>query len=287
MDYGTLEEQENVDVLWKGVVRLDHSFVDCMSGPVIQDDLRIYTVRDRKFGKEDNAQFDNPGFSKDFPNEVTIALKGGRSMEFMMCHVFKRQEDFEAGGGFMQKTVKKKRTVTKGFFLEPLSHTTVSDHACLSTFQFDNQNSDNQTTIQFDSIGQKSPLILEKMGCAAFASGSQGTHITFAKDPRKSLTVFLVASDQRPFIAKLNTNWGKRKVICGSNGIRSEKIKPLGRLQNPAPNRRRSEPAPSLDEPLKILNNRLARGEITIYEYESIRKAMESKVDQSSTDWWV
>ena len=286
MKYDILEDREDVDVLWKGLVKLDQSFIDCMSEPVTQDGLKIYAAYDRRFGREDNAQFDNPGLSRDFPNEVTIVLKGDRHMKFMMCSVFRRQEDFEAGG-LLQKTVKKKRTVTKGFLLEPLPNTTISDHACLSTFQFDNENSDNQTTIQFDTVGQKSSLILEKMGCAAFASGSQGTHITFAKDPKKSVTVFFVASDQKPFIARLDTNLGRRRIICRSGGMRSEEIKPADRLQAPAPSQRQSVPAPSLDEPLKILNNRLAKGEITIYEYESIRKAMESKVGESSTDWWA
>ncbi len=287
LEYDILKRQKDVDVLWSGTVKMSQSFVDCMSEPIIQDDLKIYTISDHRFGREDNAQFDNPGLSKNFPNEIAIVLKGNKIMEFMRCSVFTRQEYLEAGGGFMQKSVKRKKTMIKGFFLEPSTHAGVPEHAYLSVFQFDNRNSDNQIAIQFDSVESKPSLVVEKLGCAALASGSQGSNITFSKDPQKSVTIFYVATDQKPFIARLDTNQGKRRTVCRSDGVKTEEIKPPDITQNLRAEKYQSVHSSALDEPLKILNTRLAKGEITIYEYENLRKVMESKAGQASTNWWV
>ena len=177
----------------------------------------------------------------------------------------------------MQKSAKRKKTIIKGFFLEPSMHVGVSEHACLSVFQFDNRNSDNQIAIQFDSIKSKPSLVVEKLGCAALASGSQGSNITFSKDPQKSVTIFYVATDQKPFIARLDTNQGKRRTVCRSDGVKTEEINPPDPTQNLRSEMPQSAHSSALDEPLKILNTRLAKGEITIYEYESLRKTMERK----------
>ncbi len=288
LEYDILKRQEDVDVLWSGTVKMSQSFVDCMSEPVVRDDLKIYTISDHIFGRGDNAQLDNPGLAKDFPNEVTVVLKGNKIMEVMRCSVFTRQEYFESGGGFMLKSVKRRRTVIKGFFLEPSTHAGVSEHAYLSVFQFDNKNSGNQIAIQFDSVESKPSLVVEKLGCVALASGSQGTNITFSKDPHKSVTIFYVATDQKPFIAKLETHQGKSKTICRSDGAKTKEIEILDPTQNMSPEMYQSVYASALEEPLKILNTRLAKGEITIYEYENLRKVMETKAGQvSSTNWWV
>ena len=283
LDYDILKKRDGIDILWEGIVRLSQSFVDCMTEPVVQDDMKIYTFYDRRFDREDNAQFDNLAASKNFPNKVTIVLKGSGITEFMKCSAFTRQERFETKRPI--KSTKGTKITLKGFFLEPLQHTDMSEYACLSVFQFDNENSSNQTVMQLDSVDLKHSLIVEKLGCVAFASGSRGSGITFSRDPKKSVTILYVASDRKPFIVRLDTNQNRRRVVCRSDGAKMEADSPAGHLQNPTPKKPVS--AASLDEALNILNIRLAKGEITIYEYENLRRVMESHTDQASTNWWA
>lgn len=267
-----MKKRDGVDILWEGTVRLSQNLVDCMTEPAVQDDMKIYTLDDHRFNRKDNTQFDNPSASKNFPNKITIVLKGCKITEFMKCSAFTKQEHFDSRG--LIKSTKRKMIMAKGFFLEPLSHTRTQEHACLSLFQFDNEDSCNQAAMHLDFVNLKHSLIVEELGCVAFASGSQGSGITFSRDPKKSVTILYVASDQKPFIARLETNHDRKRIICRSDGARIMLDKPAKHLQNQTPEK--PTHASSLDEALKILNIRLAKGEITIYEYENLRKTMES-----------
>ena len=258
-----------------------------MTEPVVQDGVKIYTIYDHKFDKEDNAQFDNHGLQKDFPNRITVVLNGNKVAEFMKCSAFTRQERVDTKR--FARSAKRQKTTTKGFVLESLQqqydHPTTPIHdACLSIFQFDNKNSSNQTVVQFNSIDLKPSLVVEKLGCIAFASGSQGSSVTFSKDPKKSVTILYAASDQKPFVARLDTNQDRRWVVCKSNGAEIKIDDQAEQLQTTT---KRSDDTPALDEALKILNIRLAKGEITIYEYENLRQVMENRTGRTSTNWGV
>ena len=292
MKYDTLSEREGVNILWRGTVRLSQSFIESMTEPVAQDGVKIYTICDCTFDKEDNAQFDNPGLQKDFPNRITVALKGDKVSEFMKCSAFTRQEHVDAKR--FARPAKRQKTTTKGFVLEPLQEqeqqqqqqqpTTPIHDACLSIFQFDNRNSSNQTVVQFNSVDLKPSLAVEKLGCIAFASGSQGSSVTFSKDPKKSVTILYAASDQKPFVARLDTNQDRRWVVGKSDGVEIKIDDHAEQLQTTT---KRSDDTPTLDEALKILNIRLAKGEITIYEYENLRQVMENRTGRTSTNWGV
>ncbi len=255
------------------------------SKPVVQEGVKIYTIYDCKFDREDNAQFDNPDLQKNFPNKITVVLKGDKVMESMRCSAFTMQEHFDTKR--FTRSVKRQKTTTKGFVLEPLQQqqqqpTTTEHDAYLSMFQFDNKNSSNQTIVQFNSIDLKPSLVVEKLGCAAFASGSQGSSVTFSKDPKKSVTILYAASEQRPFVARLDTNQDRRWIVCKSNGEEIKIDDQTEELQTPT---KKPDNTPGLDEALKILNTRLAKGEITIYEYENLRQVMENRTDKASTNW--
>lgn len=284
MKYDIQNKSDDVDTLWKGTVRLSQRFIDCMSEPTTQNNVKVYTIHDHKFGNKDNAQFDNPNLSKNFPNKITVVLQGEKITEFMKCSAFTRRESFETK--ILVKSVKRKETIVKGFILEPLQHhQKTSKHAYLSVFQFDNANSSNQTIIQLDTADLRQSLIVEKLGCVAFASGSQGSSITFSKDPKKSVTIVYVASDQMPFVARLDTNQDKRRIVCKSNGAETKVDSQTEHHYLQTPTQEKRDPAPAVEEALKILNIRLAKGEITIYEYRDLRQVIENRTDQASTNW--
>lgn len=76
LDCKKILEADGVEVLWSGTVRLDRSLADCLNEPTVRDGCSVYAVRDGTYGKENNAQFDNPRSSKRFPNTVLVIAKG-------------------------------------------------------------------------------------------------------------------------------------------------------------------------------------------------------------------
>ncbi len=271
MDCGRILGADDIDVLWSGRVKLDRSLADCLREPTIRDGFSVYAVRDSTYGRENNAQFDNPGSFKRFPNTVTVVAGGGDGAGSLRCSAFVAYGD--AGGGLLRRGPKRE-VVAKGFALEPLSDVGEGDHSRIAKFQFDSGNSGNEAAYHLGGIGAAPPLEMEGLGCAAFASGSDGSSITLARDPKRSVTVVFVASEQRPFIARIGSAYGRRRVTCGSSGFLVEEIDPAGDDPDMSSARRGPEGAVP-GGPLDTLNIRLARGEITIQEYERIRRAME------------
>ena len=271
MDCGGILGADYIDVLWSGRVKLDRSLADCLREPTTRDGCSVYAVRDSTYGRENNVQFDNPGSSKRFPNTVTLVAGGLDGAESLRCSAFVAYGD--AGGGLLRRGPKRE-AVAKGFALEPLSGVEGGDHSRIAKFQFDSGNSGNEAAYRLGGIGTAPPLEMEGLGCVAFASGSDGSSVTFARDPKRSVTVVFVASDQRPFIAKVGSAYGRRRVTCGSSGFLVDRIDPAGHDPDMPPARRGPEEAVP-GGPLDVLNTRLAKGEITIQEYEGIRRAME------------
>lgn len=284
------------EVLWQGPVKIDQSFVKHLSDPDHHEDFQIYTIRDTKYRKEDNGQFDNTELVGDFPNTVTVIVKGKEILDYMQCSAFKDYEYLERTKGFFFKSGVKKRTVIKGFVLEPLSDAKVVDHACLASIQFDNQETGNEIQWNFVHTGLTDKFVsesdfftlggsfsLEKLGLVGFASGSHGSTITFATDPKHSATIAFVASDSKPFTVLLYSKYGTKRLTYTNAGLKTEEWKPE-ELTDPAPKSGQSEAS---NDALKILNTRLARGELTIYEYEELRKAIEGENRHSYTDYWA
>ena len=118
----------------------------------------------------------------------------------------------------------------------------------------------------------KAILSLAALGCAAFASGSSGSSITFANDPKRSVTVVFAASDQRPFVARLGSRHGVKVVTCDGGGFSTKDV--VSAQDNTGTVHLEGD-APVQDDPKRILDIRLARGEITIHEYEEIRRIMD------------
>lgn len=262
MDCRRILAATDIDVLWSGTVRLDQSLADCLMEPTIRDGYSVYAVHDSTYGRENNVQFDNPGSFKKFPNTVTVVAEGWDGAESLQCSAFVAYGDARDG---LLRRGPKREAIAKGFVFEPLSGVEGDIHSRIAKFQFDNGNSANEAAYHLDGIGATPPLEMESLGCAAFASGSDGSSVTFAKDPKRSVTVVFVASDRKPFVARVGSAYSRKRVTCRGSGFVVEGIDPAGRGPG--------ETTPG--GPLDILNTRLAKGEITVQEYEKIRRAME------------
>ncbi len=284
------------EILWQGPVKIDQSFIKHLSNPNHHDDFQIYTIRDSSYRKEENGQFDNPELLRDFPNIVTVIVKGKEILDNMQCSAFKDYEYLESSKGLFFKSGVKKRTAVKGFVLEPLSNTTAGDHACLASIQFDNEKSGNEVKWNFLHMGisKEAPtesdfftlggsFALEQLGLVGFASGSHSSNISIVRDPKNSTTIAFVASDSKPFTELLHTTSGTKRLTYNNAGLKTEEI--VEAQQAPTPDQKAEQQETS--DALKILNNRLARGELSVFEYEELRKVIEGENRHTYTDDWA
>jgi hypothetical protein len=266
---GSLQELE---VLWEGVVKVDPSISSQMQeGAENGVEIRRLTFRDKTFPYADNAQLDNSDLANDFPNDISIFVKGGKILEYMNCQVIKEHELVKVQKRKLfnrrkQEKNENTRIVAKGFILSPMDTTIGQKHVgCLACVQISNE--------------YHSSLILEKTGLFIFASGSKTSEMTFTSQNR-SVTVAFIATNEKPFIAYIRSKPILLKLHCDTNGVKTETI--LHEANKDLPSKHKTE------DPLGILKVRLAKGEISIDEYNKLKKLIsddEEKLDQGSN--WI
>ena len=253
--------------LWKGIVRIDCSLVDNTSKGLDYDDYRIVTIKDSKFKKEDNAQLDNYDELVDFPNEIVLFISGNEILERMWCTVVKGYKEEQPKKLFQRsynvlKNVKS--LACKGFILEPImADDILKVDACLGLLQFDNE------------YGQQ--ISFDRLGMYVFTSGSQTSNVTLLKDPRRSVTATFVASKDKPLITYIYSKDKTLKFFCDDFGIKVNQI-----VKNKQETQHSHTPEKGA---IEILKTRLAMGEITIEEYERVRRKIVEDENYSSN--WI
>lgn len=250
------------EVIWQGIVKVDLSVLQHISSQTSEKGgIKLFVIRDSKYGYEDNAQLDNIKDQGDFPNKVVLFVKNGEILEYMDCLGIKYYS-YSESKGFIKKGSRGKKTIYKGFILQPiLGEDIIKSYACLASIQFDNE--------------QGRLLTVHKKGLFVFTSGSQSSKITL-RDPHKSVTIVFVATDDNPFIASVQTKNKSLKFICDSKGIKSEETtysfrSSLSSYEN--------------EDPIQTLKLRLSKGEITIEEYQKLKKIIEDDRLNSSSYW--
>lgn len=255
-------------MLWKGIVKIDPSIFQYVLTTEEEDDLKVMKIVDSNYPQKDNAQLDNLADIEDFPNEVMIFVKGKEVLEYMNCSVIQcynsREEDDSAR--IFKNRDNPDKTVIKGFILEPIIEDAHSDiNACLGSTQIDN------------SFGNS--LTIEKGGLFAFTSGTKTSNITF-RDPSRSVTIAFVATKDRPFVAYFRSRKRMFKLTCDNRGVSTEEVLMTGKgSSNPANTHQ--------EDPVKILKTRLAKGEITIEEYQRLRKIIEDEKTDPNNNFWI
>ncbi|AFU60065.1 hypothetical protein Ngar_c31490 [Candidatus Nitrososphaera gargensis Ga9.2] len=270
------QSAQDHEVLWEGIVKIDPSISAHMPEAIeAGGSLKLFTITDTSFPYGDNAQLDNHDLLADFPNEISVYVVGGKMLEYMKCSVIKQYQFSKVQKSSYFKRKKqdtndnysaKKIVAKKGFLLSPVD-APASQHpvGCLASVKVSNEYGES--------------LIFEKTGLVIFASGSKTSEITFTNQKR-SVTVVFVASNEKPFLAYMRSKPLLVKLLCDSNGIKTEKI--LQEEGQDMPSRQKVE------DPLKILKVRLAKGEISAEEYNKLRKLIaddEEKVGQGSN--WI
>ncbi|HZD36616.1 MAG TPA: SHOCT domain-containing protein, partial [Nitrososphaeraceae archaeon] len=157
----------------------------------------------------------------------------------------------------------RKSVAYKGFILGP---TKVEDalevDACLALLQFDNE------------YGQD--VSIERLGIYAFASGSRTSNMTL-RDPRRSVTTTFVASKEKPFVAHIYARDKTLKFFCDDSGIKIYHVKEKTRDEK--------QSFTTKNKSIDILKRRLASGEITIEEYERLRRIILE--DENFSPSWI
>lgn len=252
-------------ILWTGSVVPDPSIIERLDDSDTRGGTCTCVIRDATYGAGDSMQFDNEEQSKAFPNEVTLVCRDTDGTRPARCSAFVLYG--RPRRGLLRGPARGPGAVAKGFVLEPLPDGTSGVDARLALFRFDNSASYNEVAYGLDSITVRPSLSLEGLGLAAFASGSRGSDITMMRDPKRSVTIVFAASDQNPFASTLHTRRGTSRVVCGSDGFRTTRGDQAGMDSSPG--------TINNGEPLRILKMRLARGDITIDEYEQLRRVVE------------
>jgi hypothetical protein len=255
------------EVIWQGIVKVDQSIAEHASSVSSEkDDFNLFIITDSKYRYEDNAQFDNTDGRQDFPNNVLLLVEGGEILEYMNCLVI-RSYEFSESKGFFKRGPLDKKTIAKGFILQPiLSENMINSRACLASIQFNNE--------------QGRSLTFQQQGLFAFTSGSQTSKITI-RDPRKSVISVFVASDDMPFVAFIHSKDNNiLKFICNSKGIKIEEGILKENMDSSS-----SFLSSTKQDPIEILKVRLAKGEITIEEYQKLKRIIEDNSLDSASHW--
>lgn len=282
------EESEQVpldrEVIWQGVVKIDPSISVHLPEGIEEagNGLKFFTIRDSAFPCSDNAQLDNPDLVANFPNDISIYVTGAKILEYMECSVikwykfatsmrktsfFRRKRQQDLNDYYSAKRI----VAAKGFMLSPVNtnNGTINNHVgCLASVNVSNEYGES--------------IIFEKTGLAIFASGSKTSDITFTNQ-RRSVTTVFVASDEKPFVVYMRSKATLVKLLCDSSGIKTEKTLQVEDRGKALPGRQQSE------DPLQILKIRLAKGEISVDEYNKLRRLIaddeEKNLDQGSN--WI
>jgi hypothetical protein len=252
----------DLENLWKGIVKVDHSLVSSTHPSHEYGDYTVITIKDSRYGIEDNAQFDNFDGLAGFPNEIVFFIKGNEFLERMLCTAVKGYKE-ERSKKLLRSYDVYKSVACKGFILEPAKEDDTLDvDACLALVQFDNE------------YGQD--VSIERLGIHAFASGSQTSNMTL-RDPRRSVTTTFVASKDKPFVAYIYLRDKTLKFFCDDSGPKIYHVREKRREEKQSPTTK--------NKSIDILKTRLASGEITIEEYERLRSIILEDENHSSS--WV
>ncbi len=256
----------DTEVIWQGTVKVDSSMIRYVTSSIDEkNDFRLYNIIDTKYGHNDIVQIDNVLGKSNFPNIVTIILKGDL-IEYMDCFAFKCHTLSEANGFLKKKSYKK--TILKGFILQPAFNVSdIDSHACLAAIQFDNE--------------EGKILNITHQGLLSLATGSRTSNVTIG-NPRKSVTMVFVSTDENPFVASVGTKKPTLKLICGSTGISRKEYLEKSQLATSQPSLITSS---TKEHSLEILNSRLSKGEITIEEYQKLKEILQNESNKSSFYW--
>lgn len=255
----------DTEIIWQGIVKVDASIVDHMTTTIDKmDDFRLFNMTDTKYNHEDIVQLDNFHGKPNFPNRVTVIVKG-KLIEYMDCLAIKCHILSESNSFLKKKAIK--NTTLKGFILQPPINVNETDsHACLAAIQFDNE--------------QSKVLNIIHPGLITFTSGSRTSNVIIG-NTRKSVTVVFISSDENPFVASTGIKKPSLRFTYGSTGIlRKEYLENVQSIPSQS-----SQTALANEQSLEILNIRLSKGEITIEEYQKLKEILQHDSNKSSFSW--
>jgi len=255
----------DTEIIWQGTVKVDASIFDRLT--VINDRIdgfRLFNIVDTKYNHEDIFQLDNFDGKADFPNKVTIIVKGDLT-EHMDCYAIKCHILSESNSFIKKKFIK--HITLKGFILQPTTSVNeINSSACLTAIQFDNE--------------QSKVLNITNHGLVTFTSGSRTSNITIGST-RKSVTLVFVSSDENPFVVSEGIRKPSLRITYGSIGIlRKEYLENSQLITSQS-----SQTKLANEQSLEILNMRLSKGEITIEEYQKLKEILQYDSKKSSFYW--
>jgi hypothetical protein len=254
---GELKSDDKLQILWQGVVKVDDSIDDYVSNISHTGSYKRYEIKDVKYKHENYHTTDNQRYSLGYSLVTVDVLAESESFdEYMHAAAFIRYQLIEKQRGLIRKEKYfERRPDLKGFLLRRI------------TIQGDKQalNSVPVLASYRANIGGDNAFSIQREGHIALYSSSSSSAVY--NDPaRISLTCVFVASNDNMFVAQQRVKSRMSLVECNSGGFKT-KAQDKGTEKEKKPSNTKS--------PIEILKARLAKGEITVQQYEELKKVLD------------
>jgi hypothetical protein len=242
---------------WEGLVRIDPTFDNYVTNVQELGTAKQLTIKDMKYQHSIDAMINGVANWNELDKAIHISIEGNDIQPAMRCTAGIVNQNIEKTKGIFKKaTYTEKVPVGYGIKLEPVSEIKekLEELPCLASYHA--------------RIGRDNSFRVHNRGHIAFFSGSQSAMYSNTSAYFSITTVF-VSSDKNPFTATVRKKGKTYKMLCKNSGIEetSEDFEEI------LPDSKENKPKKSND-PLQILKMRLAKGEITIEEFEKLKNAL-------------
>jgi hypothetical protein len=256
---GELVSDNTQLILWQGVVKIDDSIDDYVSNIEQTGNFKHYQMKDVKYHNVNYATPDNKRLGLTYwTDTVNLLVDGNGFDQYMHAAAFIRYRiTVKEKGLFKKEIITERHSDLKGFLLRRI--TIQSGKDSLDTLPI-------LASYRANIGGDNSFNIQNEGHVALYASSSSAAH--YNNPARISLTCVFIASNEKMFVAQQRIKSRMTLVECNSAGFNSkgqDKGSEKGKEKKPS----------NKKDPLGILKTRLAKGEITVQQFEELKKVIE------------
>lgn len=254
-----LTSDETLQILWQGLVRVDDSIDDYVADISNSNNFKVYRIKDVKYHHEYWDTLDNRRYQLGHLNTVNVLADKPSFDDYMHCAAFIRYELIQREKGLIRKERwTERRANMKGFLLRGVNITSGNpseqELPILASYRA--------------NIGGDNAFDVQQEGIVSLYSSSSSASI-YDDPARRSITSVFLASNDKPFIAQVRKKGGMSTVTCNSKGFNDES-------QDKGAEKRKGKQFAKTKDPLEVLKLRLAKGEITVQEYDELKKVLGS-----------
>lgn len=256
---GELKSDDKLQILWQGVVKVDDSIDDYVSNISHSGGYKHYQIKDVKYHHTKYDTADNQRYGLTYwTDSVDILVEGESFDEYMHAAALIRYQLIEKQRGLIRKEkYVEKRSDLKGFLLRRI--TIQGDKQALGSVPI--------LAVYRANIGGDNAFNIQKEGhVTLYTSSSSAAH--YNNPARISLTCVFVASNDNMFVAQQRIKSRMTSIEYDSAGFK-------GKAEDKGGEKAQEKKPSNTKNPLDILKTRLAKGEITLEQYNELKKVID------------